>query len=144
MINKVKNMFNFKFDHNCIELCGGVSLTNPDMSYSVRELLEKFTNGVIPPVARTTNFEENPTFEDYDQTRELDFDLADATEMSLAITARQKELRRSIKEKEDQKAKTQKAKMAKWEKWEKDHMGEEKTDPPQIKKKESDLFKANN
>lgn len=56
------------------------SLTSPDMSYSIKTLLEKFTTGITPPVMRDGQYDENASFENYDLTRNGDFDLTDATE----------------------------------------------------------------
>lgn len=67
---------------------GLASMTVPDQSYTVRELLQKFTSGGMPDVAKVPQYEEDPDFDDIDPTRLPDFDLADLTELQLELDQR--------------------------------------------------------
>ncbi|MEM3318498.1 MAG: hypothetical protein QXT80_03010 [Thermoplasmatales archaeon] len=75
----------FKTQFNSVpdsgEINDEVSLTVPDMSYTVRELLEKFTSGVMPAVERNPLYEDDPDFDNIDPSRLGDFDLVDLLEM---------------------------------------------------------------
>lgn len=56
------------------------SLTVPDMSYTMKEIIEKFTQGVLPDLSKVGGYpEEDPTFDDTDPVRDPAWDLADAT-----------------------------------------------------------------
>lgn len=55
-----------------------VSVTVPDMSYSLRDLLERFTTGTIPTdLVRAAMYTDNPDFDDFLATELGDFDLSD-------------------------------------------------------------------
>lgn len=60
--------------------------TTPDMSYSVRTLLTKFQKNLLPDIAKNPHYEENPTFDDFDQTLDPAFDLADYTRINNTIS----------------------------------------------------------
>lgn len=62
-----------------------ISLTSPDMSYSVRELLQKFTTGQPLQIKFDGQYDENPSFDHIDPTRSGDFDLSDLTELQLEL-----------------------------------------------------------
>lgn len=53
------------------------SMTVPDQSYTVRDLLERFTTGVLPVSSRTPVYSDNPDFDNYDEIENPDFDLSD-------------------------------------------------------------------
>lgn len=50
----------------------GVSLAIPDDSYTVRELLQKHTQGIDPAIARIPYFDEDVDHDSLDKTKELD------------------------------------------------------------------------
>lgn len=55
-----------------------VSVTVPDMSYTVRDLLERFTTGTVPgDIVRSVMYTDNPDFDDFVATELGDFDLTD-------------------------------------------------------------------
>lgn len=55
-----------------------VSVTVPDMSYSLRDLIERFTTGTIPTdIVRSAMYTDNPDFDDFIATELGDFDLSD-------------------------------------------------------------------
>jgi len=58
------------------------SMTQPDMGYSLREILDRFTNGMPLNVAKSYYYEDNPDedFDAYDETRNPDFGLEDASQ----------------------------------------------------------------
>ena len=55
------------------------SQTIPDQAYTIRELLEKYSTGIMPPVGKIPHYEEDPDIDDPDFTRDPAFDLSDAT-----------------------------------------------------------------
>lgn len=61
------------------EKINGISKTVPNDSYTIAELLMKYSTGIMPPVFRSGFYEENPDFETIDETQLSDFDLADVT-----------------------------------------------------------------
>lgn len=55
-----------------------VSVTVPDLSYSIRDLLERFTTGTVPAeIVRSVMYTDNPDFDDFIETEYGDFDLTD-------------------------------------------------------------------
>lgn len=61
-----------------------ISMTIPEMSYTVKDLVQKFTLGTIPAdIVRNVLYTENPDFDDFIETEYGDFDLTDyAMEMN--------------------------------------------------------------
>lgn len=96
------------------------SLTSPDMSYSIKTLLEKFTTGITPPVMRDGHYDSDASFENYDKTRNGDFDLTDATQELLQLEKLQAQRKSEIAEKQKLKAASQKLTMDEFHKWKKD------------------------
>ena len=76
---KFRTQYNFALTDPGIEHPTGESLTIPGQSYTVRELLEKFTTGIPLDLFRQGVYDqdEEPDIELSDPTREPDFDLAD-------------------------------------------------------------------
>lgn len=72
----------FKFDSVCLEVADTESNTEPDMSYSIKELLARFGVGNTPPVAREVAYDEledeDMSLDGIPKTESPDFDLADA------------------------------------------------------------------
>lgn len=57
------------------------SETCPDQSYTIRELLARFTSGTMPPVGREGVFDENPEFDAFDDAQRNDLELVDVYHM---------------------------------------------------------------
>jgi len=74
------------------EITVGESLTVPDMSYTVKELMEKFVVGNDPHISQEAQYEENP-----DIDREVQDTLQDLTEIDLH-REKTEELRRKVDE----------------------------------------------
>lgn len=55
----------------------GESMTVPDDSYTIKELIARFTIGCIPPVGRNVIYDDNPDFECIDPLCDPAFDLVD-------------------------------------------------------------------
>lgn len=60
------------------EMNTDISMTVPDESYTVRDLLDKFTRGVVPPVARHVRYDDDPDSVDLDALPDNSFDKFDA------------------------------------------------------------------
>lgn len=73
------NQFNFVHDLKKEEKISPISLTMPDQAFTIKEILEKFTNGVPPELTKLPQYQENPDFDSYDETLDPAFDLSDAT-----------------------------------------------------------------
>lgn len=61
-----------------VEDNSGVSVSVPDLSYSVSELVKNFAVGVIPSdIARKVMYTDNPDFDDFIETELPNYDLSD-------------------------------------------------------------------
>lgn len=90
---KVKTFMNYNHEEHPGQCDFSPSLTVPDMSYTIRELLERFTAGTMPPIARQSYYEESPDIDNPDPLDNGNFDLVDA--MELRDEMRQMYLRRN-------------------------------------------------
>jgi len=86
---RIRSTRRFALEKKDVENGGGISLTVPDDAYTIRELLEKFTNGVDPSVSKTPIYPEN----------DADFDDADLEEVNRMDIQERDEYRNSISEK---------------------------------------------
>lgn len=77
------------------EINNGISLTVPGQTFTIKEILTKFSNGMELNLGHPGQFQDDPSFDDYDVTRDPDFDLADATEQLSAFTERQQQTARA-------------------------------------------------
>lgn len=74
---KVKTWFNYAPEDH-VYSPDPISVTVPDMSYDIRDLLERFTTGSIDPdIVRAVMYTDNPDFDDFLDTELGDFDLVD-------------------------------------------------------------------
>ena len=81
------------------------SMTVPDQSYTIREILERFTSGIAPPLMRESSYDEDDYITDENIDYERNFeDITDALSSSADIhrniqegKQRAKELEREIK-----------------------------------------------
>jgi len=71
--------YNFKLSPSHMEYNEGQSMTIPGQAYTISEILEKYTRGQAPRIAKDGYYEENPSLDSIDPMRSPDFDLADAT-----------------------------------------------------------------
>lgn len=79
-----KHQFNFVAQNATKEKVNDkISQTSPDMSYSVRELLAKFTSGQPLPVKVQPIYDENVSFDSIPNP--IDWDLTDITEAQLEV-----------------------------------------------------------
>lgn len=60
--------------------------TVPDQSYTISEIINRFTGGILPNIQRNVSFDEDPTFDSDDITRRPDFDLVDASEALASLS----------------------------------------------------------
>lgn len=76
---RVINSLSYDFENVQYEVNSGELITVPDQSYTVREILEKFTSGLIPEMhVYSDESDFNPEDEfDIDPTTHRDFDLSD-------------------------------------------------------------------
>jgi len=74
---KFNSKFHFKPEQHRGEDLSEGSLTIQGDAYSIKELLEKYANGVMPAIGKTGDFEEEPDIDSPDPTRAPDFDLSD-------------------------------------------------------------------
>lgn len=79
--------YNFVFSPDMGEFNEEPSLTVPDMSYSIQEMVEKFVRGQALPVNARGGFDDEASvlaFET-DPTRSGDFDLTDSIDMAMEL-----------------------------------------------------------
>lgn len=76
------------------------SMTVPDQSYTIRDLIDRFTRGIAPPVGQDGLYSEEDELEDFyvDPWRHIT-DLSDITEMEMDLAARKAELIRAQEQK---------------------------------------------
>lgn len=75
------------------------SLTVPDMSFSIQELLERFTT--MPEIMRPAMYDENPGFDD---ALPVDVDLVDIQENEMYTESLKQSARQQIKDLNERKA----------------------------------------
>ena len=88
----------FTYDHKAPhvhENVIGESETIPDQSYSIQEIITRFTGGIMPTVNNRIFYDDDPDFDSVDPTMRPDYDLIDALSDLEAISkqfeARKKE-----------------------------------------------------
>ena len=73
----------------------GESETIPDQSYSIQEIITRFTGGIMPTVNNRVFYDDDPDFDSIDPTMRPDYDLVDALAdmeaLSKQFEARKKE-----------------------------------------------------
>lgn len=77
----IQNSSNYELKDEFCETPTGVSLTVPDDSYTIRELLDRATKGINPMIERSGEYGEDPVFDDPDFEKILDLDYADLDAM---------------------------------------------------------------
>lgn len=138
MATKIATNQTFKYDparHG--ENPEGASLTQPDLAFTIQDLLDRFTRGSMPPIVKQGFFEENPTFDSFDPTRSGAFDLADAVEEKMFLDARIKDRQKQYEEKVKAKQELAKKQQEEYVKWKETQKVEKKeADKTDIKPKE--------
>jgi len=96
---KFQHQYNFQFNplKHAKQLTGLPSVTIPDMAYTVRELLQKYTTGGMPSILQEGTFEENVDFAD---ALGIDQDLVDLHMARQKVTELKEQLRREKVNKE--------------------------------------------
>lgn len=82
------NRFNYvSTEKYCFEKANNdASETIPDQSYTISEIITRFTGGILPNIQRNVSFDDDPTFDSDDITRRPDFDLVDASEALASLS----------------------------------------------------------
>lgn len=62
-----------------------ISITIPNETYSLREIVEKFSKSYPTNLQRNGYYDDTEDFDDIDVTRQPDFDLVDAMELKNAL-----------------------------------------------------------
>ena len=94
----------FTYDHTAPhvhEKVIGESETIPDQSYTIEEIISRFTGGIMPTVNNRIFYDDDPDFDSTDPTMRPDYDLVDAL-ADMDALSRQFEAR---KKEDDEKAK---------------------------------------
>lgn len=88
----------FTYDHNAPyvhEKVIGESETIPDQSYTIEEIITRFTGGIVPTANNMLFYDDDPDFDSIDPTMRPDYDLVDALAdmeaLSKQFEARKKE-----------------------------------------------------
>ncbi|AXH77408.1 MAG: hypothetical protein [Microviridae sp.] len=103
---KYRSADNFFLTSADMETPVGVSETVPDQSYTVKELIEKFTTGTPVNMLKNSVWTENPDFDNFDETERGDFDLADASEQLEEFQIKQQQIKQKQKTSEQTKNQT--------------------------------------
>lgn len=73
------NRFTYDYTaHHVHEKVIGESETIPDQSYSIEEIITRFTGGIMPTVNNRVFYDDDPDFDSIDPTMRPDYDLVDA------------------------------------------------------------------
>lgn len=92
----------------------GKDMTVPDMSYTVRELMQRRVIGTMPGVGKIPIWDEHPDFDSWDATK-MEFDLADAEEMARTLQERHNQIEQKRTELKKNESNKIKAKLAELE-----------------------------
>nr|QJB19970.1 MAG: hypothetical protein [Microvirus sp.] len=100
------NAHNYVHKKSHFETVDKVSMTVPDQAMTIKQILEKYTNGINPNVSRQVGYHDGePTFDDIDPTRDPEFDLADITihkdELEKKISLQEQRESEKIKKKKE-------------------------------------------
>lgn len=80
----IRSRFNFKLKKSDMEKGGGISMTVPEDSYTIKELVDRYERGEAIPVARISLYDEvdnrEPDFDDEDSNQFLSDDITDQYE----------------------------------------------------------------
>lgn len=108
--NQKQTKRRFRSTYNYIPLESDTEVNNEPsqtisgQAFSIREILTKWTRGVPPEISKLGYYNENedPSFDDYDETRNPGFDLADASETlySLKLKSQRQEQTQTTKQKQ--------------------------------------------
>lgn len=79
MSYKVHKQLDYVLTKEHKETPRGVSETIPDMSYSIKDIIEKYTQGIPLPVLKNGSFDNVDNFEEIDVTNDPNLDLSEAT-----------------------------------------------------------------
>jgi len=98
MEKRFLNSMNYNADlASNYEKGGGESLTIPDQSLTIRQILERFTRGQVLDVAHHDSIGyDDPDFDDVDPTLDPAFDIIDAYNLKNEIQERQKNRQKAV------------------------------------------------
>lgn len=91
MMKKIKFATPFNTTPDKGEVNSGRVITVPDMSYTIRELLERFTQGTMPPIGLTGDYDYIDSVDDDEVFDALIPDPIDPVEASYNLTRFRKE-----------------------------------------------------
>lgn len=84
---KFRTQYNNEPSINELQYEPGISLTVPDMSYTVQQIMDKFTSGNVPDIQNNNMaYDDEPSFDDI--TRPYDLDLADISALKAELEIR--------------------------------------------------------
>lgn len=105
-----RHAYNYKHTDKDFEGVVAGSMAMPNQAYSIKEILDRFARGMMPPIQKQGIYANDPTFDDVDPTRDPAFDLADVTERTEEIDNLLTELEKKKKELAELKRKEKEAK----------------------------------
>ncbi|AXH77290.1 MAG: hypothetical protein [Microviridae sp.] len=82
---KFRTWYDFKLTPELMEAGGGQSMTIPGESYTIQEILSKFASGADLALSKNPIFTDPDDFDDLDDFRRPDYDLADTVEAEIEI-----------------------------------------------------------
>lgn len=89
--------YDFKDDINAGEVFTMDSLTIPDDALSIREIMEKFASGVLPPISKDVYYDPNdPSFDDVPISDKI-HDLSDLSNYTEELRRRNDEYSKQLK-----------------------------------------------
>lgn len=102
--NKPINYLQYNSEDHPGEFNTEDSQTIPGQTYTVSEVLFRFSNGTLPNIVKTPHYEDNPDFDNVDITQNPAFDMVDAENFVQKIKHQQSErkLKKDLEKEEEE------------------------------------------
>lgn len=102
-MTKFRTAYNYAQSESDYERNEGVSLTVPNQSYTIRELMAKHASGSLPLIGKEGTFEDEPDIDHVNPLENPAADLVDKLEMQQQLAAANKRLAAAKKQLESKK-----------------------------------------
>jgi len=103
---RIRTQYNYDWKKDTkFEETEGPSMTVPDESYTIKELVQRHSQGLPAQVGLNGEYDEDPTHEDHDKRELINLDLAEKQEIIEQQKLLQEELKKSMELKKANKKK---------------------------------------
>lgn len=94
--NNLRWSHTFKLERKDMEHNSGVSMTVPNETYTIKELVERFSKGMDPSISRLAHGDEDPDIDSPDFREVLNMDFAEAQQYQEHLKARSAEIQQTL------------------------------------------------